>query len=263
MPTESTQAASPHEGLAALTPQFGTWESGAEPTTYLPAAQADSRLPRLVREHRVELVIAAAVGVCTLVVVSFLALNGGAKASAASSSTSVAATASATPAASASASPTMMSVVLPSASASSPSASASAAPAVGSFGGTNLVDALSGTCLHTRGSAYTDGTIEEISACQSDPSQSWTLTSSGQLTQNNGGFCLDDFGFGKTPGTAVGLWSCNGGTNQQWTILPTGLIVSVNSGLCVDLTNRATADSTALVLQNCDSRQTSQQWSWH
>ena len=29
-----------------------------------------------------------------------------------------------------------------------------------------------------------------ISACQTDPSQSWTYTSTGQLTQDNGAFCL-------------------------------------------------------------------------
>jgi serine/threonine-protein kinase len=255
MPAVSPQYA----GMTELTPHFGTWQSGAEPAPVPPTAE--SRTQRLVREHRVELGIAAAVAVCTLVVVSFLALNGGGQANAASSSTTVATTASATP--SATASPSMMAVVLPSGSPSSPSASPSAGPSVGSYGGTNLANALSGTCLHTRGAAYTDGTIEEISACQTDPSQSWTLSSSGQLTQNNGAFCLDDFGFGKTPGTAVGLWSCNGGTNQQWTILPSGLIVGVNSGLCVDLTNQATADGTALVLENCDSRQPSQQWSWH
>jgi len=251
---------SPAGGLAGLASQFGEWESDAGqpsfPLSSRSAPPSDSRLPRLVREHRVELGIAAAIGVCTLVVVSFLALNGGGRANAASSSTSAG---SAT--ASASASPSMMAVVLPSASPASPSASA--APSVGSFGGTNLADSLSGTCMHTRGSAYADGTIEEISACQSDPSQSWTFTATGQLTQDNGAFCLDDFGFGSTPGTAVGLWSCNGGSNQQWTILTNGSIVSTSNGLCVDLTSQATADGTALVLETCDSRQTSQLWSWH
>jgi len=143
---------------------------------------------------------------------------------------------------------------------SSASASASAATATATAGAADeseLADATGG-CLNTPGSTYTSGVVEEVSDCGAGAFQTWTPTSSGQLTQDGGAYCLDDYGWGTTPGSEVDLWPCNGGTNQQWTIESDGAIVGVYSDLCLSLTGQGAA----VELEQCDG-QASQQWSWH
>lgn len=123
---------------------------------------------------------------------------------------------------------------------------------------TALANGQSGECLGTSGSAYSSGTAEQVAACSGSAAQKWTLTSSGQLTQNGGSYCLDDYSWGSSPGSEVDLWPCNGGSNQQWTITSAGSIVSAYSNLCVSLNGQGTA----VELEQCDS-QASEQWSWH
>ena len=124
--------------------------------------------------------------------------------------------------------------------------------------GPALANGQSGECLGTSSSAYSSGTAEQVTACSGSAAQTWTLTSSGQLTQDGGSYCLDDYGWESTPGSEVDLWPCNGGSNQQWTITSAGSIVGAYSSLCVTLNGQGTA----VELEQCDG-QSSEQWAWH
>nr|WP_307844212.1 ricin-type beta-trefoil lectin domain protein [Actinospica acidithermotolerans] len=74
--------------------------------------------------------------------------------------------------------------------------------------------------------------------------QTWTHTSSGQLTVTNNGMsdCLDANVQGTVPGTKVIIWPCNGQSNQQWQFDSDGTVTGVQSGLRLDVTGASTAD---------------------
>ncbi|HET9170547.1 MAG TPA: arabinofuranosidase catalytic domain-containing protein [Actinospica sp.] len=118
-----------------------------------------------------------------------------------------------------------------------------------------------GKCLDDPGASTTAGTQQEIWDCNGAANQTWTRTSSNQLTLSVGGstFCLDANGAGTTAGTKVIIWPCSGGANQQWTFNGSGAIVGVQSGLCLDVTGGNTADGTLAELWNCTGG-TNQQW---
>lgn len=216
------------------------------------------RLPALISAHKTESGIGAALVVVALLIGAALSLGGGG-ASASTASTAPAATAAA--ATTASQTPEAV-VLLPGSASPSPSPSASASPSATAPVKVTFVNARSNTCMDTAGRIFADGTKEDIWACNGTPAQTWTLTPTGQLTEDGGAYCLDDYGLDKTPGTRVVLWSCNGGPNQRWTIQPNGAIVSVNAGLCVDVSGKGTQDGTPLVLWPCDGSP-SQQWGSH
>jgi alpha-galactosidase len=93
----------------------------------------------------------------------------------------------------------------------------------GSSGGTGTgeVHAVgAGKCLDDPGSTTTLATQMQIWDCNGGTNQTWTHTSSGQLTVTVGGttFCLDASGQGTSPGTKAIIWTCNGQYNQQWTL---------------------------------------------
>jgi hypothetical protein len=118
-----------------------------------------------------------------------------------------------------------------------------------------------GKCLDVPNSTTTLGTQLQIYACNSQANQTWTRTSSNQLTVTLGGttLCLDAYNNQTTPGAKVVTWSCNGQTNQQWTINPNGTITGVQSGLCLDVTGASTANGALAQLWTC-SGGSNQQW---
>ena len=134
-------------------------------------------------------------------------------------------------------------------------------PGGGTLSGSTLVSAQSGKCLDTAGAQYANGTKEEIWSCNGGANQQWTLTASGQLTQDGGAYCLDDTGWATTAGTKVELWSCTGGANQQWSVNANGTLTGDYSGLCLDVTGQNTADGTQIELWTCNGG-SNQQWHW-
>ncbi|GAA0670844.1 hypothetical protein GCM10010193_23760 [Kitasatospora atroaurantiaca] len=117
-----------------------------------------------------------------------------------------------------------------------------------------------GKCL-TDANNTTLGTQQQIYACNGGANQTWTHTSSNQLTVTVGGstLCLDANAHGTSPGTKAIVWSCNGQANQQWQLNPNGTVTGVQSGLCLDVSGLATADGTPVQLWTC-SGGTNQQW---
>jgi endo-1,4-beta-xylanase len=119
----------------------------------------------------------------------------------------------------------------------------------------------SGRCLDVPNSSATPGTQVQIYDCWGGANQTWTYTSSGQLTETSGGatLCLDAYGNQTSPGTKVETWTCNGAANQQWQLNSNGTITGVQSGLCLDVTNAATANGSLVELWTCNG-QSNQQW---
>jgi hypothetical protein len=134
----------------------------------------------------------------------------------------------------------------------------------GSSGGgiTGALHAVgAGKCLDDPNSTTTLGTQQQIWACSGAANQTWTHTSSNELSLTVGGstFCLDANAKGTTPGTKVIIWSCNGQTNQQWTLNSNGTVTGVQSGLCLDVTGASTANGALAELWTCNG-QSNQQW---
>ncbi|WP_285688707.1 endo-1,4-beta-xylanase [Actinoplanes sp. NBRC 103695] len=98
--------------------------------------------------------------------------------------------------------------------------------------GTRIIGAQSGRCVDVPGSSQNNGTRVTLYDCNGQSNQTWTLTSSKQLTVY-GSRCLDAAGSGN--GSAVQIYSCNGQANQQWNVNSNGTITGVQSGRCLDV----------------------------
>ncbi len=132
----------------------------------------------------------------------------------------------------------------------------------GTTGSTGPLHAVgAGKCLDDPNSSTTGGTQQQIWDCNGQANQTWTKTSSGQITLSVGGqtFCLDANGQGTTNGTKAIIWSCNGQANQQWSFNSNGTITGVQSGLCLDVTGAGTANGTLVELWACNGG-SNQQW---
>jgi hypothetical protein len=133
----------------------------------------------------------------------------------------------------------------------------------GSGGGsTGAVHAVgSGKCLDVTGASTTPGTQVQIWDCNGGTNQTWTHSSSNQLTVYSGGsqLCLDALNNQTAAGTKVQTWTCNGGVNQQWNINSNGTVTGVQSGLCLDVAGASTADGAPGQLWTCNGG-SNQQW---
>jgi len=128
---------------------------------------------------------------------------------------------------------------------------------------TGAVHALgAGKCLDVPNASTTGGTQLQIWDCSGNANQTWTHTSTNQLTVYSGGsvMCLDAYNHQTTAGTKVEIWSCNGGANQQWQLNGDGTITGVQSGLCLDVTGASTADGALVELWTCNGG-SNQRWS--
>src|SRR3954447_20160004 len=108
---------------------------------------------------------------------------------------------------------------------------------------TPILGGQSGRCLDVSGVSTANGAQTQLWDCNGQTNQSWTYTTSRQLTVY-GTKCLDVSGRGTANGTPVIIWDCNGQTNQQWNINSDGTIVGVQSGLCLEAAGLGTANGT-------------------
>ncbi len=134
-----------------------------------------------------------------------------------------------------------------------------------SSGGGGTAGALhavgAGKCLADPNSTTVSGTQQQIWDCTGGANQTWTRSSSNQLTLTIGGstLCLGANGQGTSPGTAAGSWSCDDQANQQWQFNSNGTITGVQSGLCLDVTAASTANGALVELWTCNGG-SNQQW---
>lgn len=127
-----------------------------------------------------------------------------------------------------------------------PSSPPPSSPPPGSTG--PLRGVASNRCLDVSGRSQSDGALTQIWDCNGGTNQTWTATSSNQLTAY-GNKCLD--AAGTATGTRLQIWTCHGGANQQWRLNSDGTITGVQSGLCLDVTGAGTGNGTAVVLWTC------------
>ncbi|MFI5820133.1 arabinofuranosidase catalytic domain-containing protein [Streptomyces rishiriensis] len=128
--------------------------------------------------------------------------------------------------------------------------------------GTGALHAVgAGKCLDVPNSSTTAGTQLQIWDCSGAANQTWTHTSSDQLTVygGSGQMCLDAYGNQTSAGTKVVTWPCSGGANQQWRLNSDGTVTGVQSGLCLDVTGASTANGALAELWSCNG-QSNQQW---
>ncbi|MEU9544515.1 arabinofuranosidase catalytic domain-containing protein [Streptomyces mirabilis] len=118
-----------------------------------------------------------------------------------------------------------------------------------------------GKCLDVPNSSTTAGTQLQIWDCSGGANQTWTRTSSNQLTVYSGGshMCLDAYNNQTSTGTKVVTWPCNGGANQQWQTNSDGTVTGTQSGLCLDVTGASTANGALAELWPCNGG-SNQQW---
>lgn len=131
--------------------------------------------------------------------------------------------------------------------------------------GTSTTGALhavgAGKCLDDPNSTTTLGTQLQIYSCNGQANQTWTHSSSNELTVTVGGrtLCLDANANGTSNGTKAIVWSCNGQANQQWMVNSNGTVTGVQSGLCLDVTGASTANGALAELWSCNGG-SNQQW---
>ncbi|MEV4760015.1 arabinofuranosidase catalytic domain-containing protein [Micromonospora sp. NPDC049559] len=121
-----------------------------------------------------------------------------------------------------------------------------------------IVGVPSGRCLDVPNSSTANGTQTQLWDCQGSAGQTWTWTTSRQLTVY-GNKCLDASGQGTANGTPAIIWDCNGQTNQQWNVNTNGTITGAQSGLCLDASGYGTANGTKIHLWACHGG-ANQQW---
>ncbi|MFF2464206.1 arabinofuranosidase catalytic domain-containing protein [Streptomyces mirabilis] len=119
-----------------------------------------------------------------------------------------------------------------------------------------------GKCLDVPNSSTTAGTQLQIWDCSGAANQTWTRTSSNQLTVYSGSsqMCLDAYNNQTSASTKVVTWPCNGGANQQWQLNSDGTVTGTQSGLCLDVTGADTANGALAELWPCNG-QSNQRWS--
>ena len=127
--------------------------------------------------------------------------------------------------------------------------------------GTQIHAVGAGKCLDVPNSSTTGGTQLQIYTCSTGANQTFTRTSTGQLTVTESGttLCLDANGKGTSNGTKVIVYSCNGQPNQQWNVNSNGTITGVQSGLCMDVSGASTANGALVQLWACNG-QSNQKW---
>ncbi len=118
-----------------------------------------------------------------------------------------------------------------------------------------------GRCLDVNAASTTPGTQLQIWDCNGGANQTWTRTSTGQLTVYSGGNlrCATALNNGTTNGTAVVISQCTGAANQQWQFNTNGSITGVQSRLCLDVSGASTSNGAKVQLWACHGG-TNQQW---
>ena len=121
----------------------------------------------------------------------------------------------------------------------------------GRLGGTDESTAgVAAMCADDAGNSSAPGATVQLTTCQNDPEQNWTVEPGGTIQIN--GLCLDTQGGGTAPGTAVVLGTCAGSGTQSWAQGAGGSLVNQGSGLCLDDPGESTTNNTALQIATCD-----------
>jgi hypothetical protein len=132
----------------------------------------------------------------------------------------------------------------------------------GTHAAATIIGTNSGKCLDVPGANFANGQAVDIATCNGSSEQSWTYTSTGELTIDGGRYCLEVFNSATANNSEVDIWTCDNTNTQEWTWSINYTLVGINSGLCLDDPEANTASGTALDIYACVTGATNEQWSW-
>ena len=112
-----------------------------------------------------------------------------------------------------------------------------------------IIGAQSGRCIDVPNLSRTVGTRVTLYDCNGGSNQSWTLTSTGQLTVY-GDRCLESAG--SVNGSLVQISTCSGQPEQRWNVNANGTITTVQSGRCLDVWG--TGNGQAVQIYDCSGQ---------
>jgi len=110
------------------------------------------------------------------------------------------------------------------------------------------ITGLNGLCLDVTSSGTTDGTVIQISTCNSTSAQKWQLTLGGQLKAL--GKCAK--AIGTVNGGAIQLYTCDDSDAQKWTLDAGGSLKNAASGLCLDIPSSNATAGADLQIHTCN-----------
>ncbi|WP_078894836.1 glycoside hydrolase family 97 catalytic domain-containing protein [Streptomyces sp. NRRL S-1022] len=110
----------------------------------------------------------------------------------------------------------------------------------------------SGLCVDVPGASRTNGTQVALWDCQGQANQTWTASTTEQLTVYGSAKCLDVKGGATADGTAVQIYDCNNSAGQRWTVGNDGTVVNPHSGKCLDAAEGGTTTGTPLQIWTCN-----------
>jgi Ricin-type beta-trefoil lectin domain/Glycosyl hydrolases family 18 len=118
-------------------------------------------------------------------------------------------------------------------------------------GGAAITGNHSGLCLGVTGDSTTLKSTADISTCDGDASEQWTVNSNGTISNGNG-LCLSVSGASTTPKATTDVYTCNGSVSENWTVNSDGTITGNNSGLCLSVSGGATAAGSTADIYTCN-----------
>lgn len=109
----------------------------------------------------------------------------------------------------------------------------------------------SGLCLGVTGGSSVLKSTADISTCDGDSSENWTVNSNGTIV-NGAGLCLSVTGASTAPKATADVYTCNGSVSENWTVNSSGTIVGSNSGLCLSVTGGSTTPGATADIFTCN-----------
>jgi hypothetical protein len=137
------------------------------------------------------------------------------------------------------------------------SASRSAAP-VETGRPVGAISGFAGKCLHVPGNNPVDGIPVEMTACDGNPGEQWTMASDGTIRAFDK--CLSLLGEPAADGAAVQLSTCRGATGQQWRFTAGRDLVNPQADKCLDVKDFNPGDGALLQVWTC-AGSINQKWS--
>jgi beta-glucanase (GH16 family) len=118
-----------------------------------------------------------------------------------------------------------------------------------SGGGTGQITGIGGKCLDVAGAATANGTPIQITGCNGNAAQSWTVGTDGSIRAL--GKCLDVTGASTADGAPIQLYDCNGTGAQKWAVSGAKDIVNIAANKCLDAVGNSSANGTRLQIWTC------------
>ncbi|QFU90812.1 glycoside hydrolase family 16 protein [Amycolatopsis sp. YIM 10] len=119
----------------------------------------------------------------------------------------------------------------------------------GGGGSGGQITGLGGKCLDVAGANTANGTPVQITDCNGNAAQNWTISGDGSIRAL--GKCLDVSGGSTADGAVVQLWDCNGTGAQRWATPAAKDIVNIAANKCLDVIGGNPANGSRTQIWTC------------